>query len=440
MNITNFKNIITRLVRHELISGSFYLFAGGMVANFLAFIYNLYLAKNLVPADYGVYGSLLSVITLVGVPVSSLGPVVVKFAADYFAKNETEKAARLYFRMTQFIVLITVLLFILFVLFSGFVKSFLHIDNTLYVIFAALTISFFYLNLVNSSYIQSILKFKALALINIFAAIAKLAVGVLLITLGFRIYGAIGGVFAMAFATFITGFIPLRFIFKDIRKNSSGIPVKEIFTYALPTSFAIFFMTSFTSTDVILVKHFFNPHQAGFYAGLSLVGKVIFYFTSPIPMVMFPLIIKRSSSGKNFNGLFYLALLLVLLPSVAITVFYFIFPSFIVRLFLSGKDYLSITPYLGFFGIYLTVFSLVNVCINFFLSLNKMKIVPAVVIAALLQAFFIGIFHNNFYQVISVSLTVSIGLLTVLLAYYVFHFGTFRGVKGTPFIETNPPI
>ncbi|MCL4354338.1 oligosaccharide flippase family protein [Patescibacteria group bacterium] len=432
--------ILSRLLKHELISGSFYVFVGGTIANFLAFIYNLYLAKTLVPSDYGIYGSLLSLITLVGVPVQSLGPVVVKFAADYFAKGETNKTARLYLRMSQFIFLITALMVILFVVLSGFIRDFLHIDNTIYVIFAAITISFFYLNLVNSSFIQSVLKFKTLSFISVIASLAKLLIGIALISAGFKIMGAVGGVFAMAFTSFVLSFIPLRFIFKSMVQNTSQIPVKEIFYYALPTAFAIFFLTSFTSTDVILVKHFFNPHQAGFYAGLSLVGKVIFYFTNPIPMVMFPLIIKRNSSGKSFNSLFYLALILVFLPSIAITAFYFIYPSFVIRLFLSGKDYLSIAPYLGYFGIYLTVFSVVNVCISFFLSLNKMRIVPMVVIAAILQAILIVFFHNNFYEVIGVSIVVSLLLLISLLSYYISQFGRFRKIQGSPYVETVPSI
>ncbi len=433
-------NVVKKLLKHELISGTFYLFIGGTIANFIAFIYNLFLARTLVPVDYGIYGSLLSIITLLGVPVSSLGPVIVKFSANYFAKNETEKAAMLYFKMFQFIFAITFLIFLLFVIFSGVLQNFLHIQNTSYIIFSGLIIAFFYLNLVNTSYIQSILKFKFLSFINILASLAKLLVGGVLILTGFKIFGALGGVFAMAFVTFILGFWPIRFIFKNVRNNNTKIPVKEIISYALPTSFAIFFLASFTSTDVILVKHFFNPHQAGFYAGLSLVGKVIFYFTSPIPMVMFPLLVKRHTLGRNFNGLFYLALLLVVLPSLAITGFYFLFPGFVIRLFLGGRDYLVIAPFLGLFGIYLTIFSLVNVCVNFFLSVNKMKIVPVVVLAAVLQILFITFFHSNFYQVIGVSISVSLLLLVLLLGYYILHFGKFKKTTGPAFVETVPSV
>src|SRR5205085_2537303 len=123
------------------------------------------------------------------------------------------------------------------------------------------------------------------------------------------------------------------------------IPLREIMKYALPTSFTVLALSAFTSTDVLLVKHFFNAHDAGFYAGLSVVGKAIFYFTAPIPVVMFPLLIKRHTQGENYKNLFYLALLLVFLPSLAITGFYFLFPKLTLTIFLGGRDYLSIAPY-----------------------------------------------------------------------------------------------
>jgi len=121
------------------------------------------------------------------------------------------------------------------------------------------------------------------------------------------------------------GFIPLRFLFKKSNDISVKIPVRELINYAVPATIAIFCLSSFISTDVILVKHFFSPVQAGLYGGMSLIGKVIFYFTAPIPTVMFPLLIKRHAKNQSFNRLFYLSLFLVLIPSVLISGFYFYF-------------------------------------------------------------------------------------------------------------------
>jgi O-antigen/teichoic acid export membrane protein len=313
---------------------------------------------------------------------------------------------------------------LLFVVFSPLIKDFLHLDNVFYVLVVGLCVAAGYIQVLNTGFLQGLMKFKFISFVCIFSGIIKLIVGIVLVFLGFRAFSGLWAIVFMGLGGFIIGFIPLKFILAK-NKNKEGevhIPTKEILRYALPVFVSVLFMTSFTSIDVILVKHFFNPQQAGFYAGLSLIGKVIFYFTIPIPSVMFPLLIRRKNLGRNFNSLFYLALLLVLIPSAAITIFYFVFPQFVVNIFLGGRDYLEIAGLAGFFGINLTIFSLINVCVNFFLSLNKTKIAPLIVVAALAQIVLIYIFHSNFYQVIAVSILVSSGLLAVLMFYYLKLF------------------
>jgi O-antigen/teichoic acid export membrane protein len=427
------------VLSHELISGSFYLFIGGTIANFLAFLYTVFLARALAPVDYGIYVSLLSIITLLGVPVQSLNPIVVKFATEYFVKGQRQKEAKLYLRMTQIIILISLVIFITFFALSGQISNFLHIPNVWYVIAVGAIVSFLYLGFVNNAFIQGFLKFNFLAFINAGSSLIKLLFGIVLVLMGIRVFGALGGILLSALATFIIGFFPIREVFSRIKNNQEEIPLRQITFFALPTILVIFSLISFTSTDVILVKHFFSPQNAAVYGGLSLLGKVIFYFTGMIPAVMFPLLIKRYTAGKNFNSLFYLALFLVLIPSLSITAFYFIYPQFVINLFFSGKTaYLSIVHYAGLFGIFLTLFSVINVCVNFFLSLNKTRIAPLVVAASALQIILISLFHQNFYQVIADSITASSLLIGALLVYYLWLFANPKKIKDfMPFLNPS---
>jgi O-antigen/teichoic acid export membrane protein len=419
-------NLLNKLIRHELITGTFFVFIGSMFANFLAFLLNLFLARSLSYVDYGIFASLLSVLTLASIPAGSISTVLVRFATDYHSKNQLGRLQNFYKKSFKFISLFSFLILLLFIVFSPLIKDFLHLDNAFYVLVAGLCVVAGYIQVLNTGFLQGLTKFGYLSFAGVFSGIIKLIVGIAFVFLGFRAFSGLWALFFMGLGGFIITLIPLRFLFsksKDSNTNTdTHISSKEILRYALPVFVSVLFITSFTSTDVILVKHFFNPHQAGFYAGLSLIGKVIFYFTAPIPAVMFPLLIRRKNLGRNFNNLFYLALLLVLIPSAAITIFYFVFPSLAVNMFLGGRDYLEIAGLAGFFGINLTIFSLINVCVNFFLSLNKTRIAPLIVIAALAQIVLIYAFHNNFYQVITVSIAVSLGLFIALMSYYLKLF------------------
>lgn len=432
--------LLKRTIKHELVAGSFYIFAGSMFSNILAFLLNLFLARNLSYVNYAIFASLLSVVTLTAIPANSINTVLVKFAADFFIKEENDKLKTLYLIALKFILGISLGVVLLFAFLSYPISSYLHLNDVWYVIVAGFVISAFYLNTVNTAFLQSLLKFKTLAVVNIMGGVVKLLIGIILIFLGFQVYGGLWAIFSMTVGMFLFSFIPLREIINSRSLGHIKLEVKEILRYAFPTFITVLFLTSFTSIDVILVKHFFEPTLAGYYAGLSLLGKVIFYFTAPIPMVMFPLLIKRHTKGESFTNLFYIALLLVIVPSFAITVFYFINPFFVINFFLGGREYLYVAPYLGLFGVVLTIFSMVNVCVNFFLSLNKTSISYIVFAAAMAQIILIYLFHNDFYQLIGISLLVLTLLLIILLFLFFKNYGNFAKIKKSIAILNNPGI
>ena len=137
-------NFLSRLIKHELISGSFYIFAGGMVANVFAFLLNLFLARNLSYADYAIFASLLSVITLAAIPAGSINTVIVKFATDFFVKNENDKLKTLYLLFFKFVLGLSLFIIFFFFIFSVPLINYLHIDNVWYVIVTGFVISSFY--------------------------------------------------------------------------------------------------------------------------------------------------------------------------------------------------------------------------------------------------------------------------------------------------------
>jgi O-antigen/teichoic acid export membrane protein len=246
--------------------------------------------------------------------------------------------------------------------------------------------------------------------------------------LGFGLTGVFWGYLLSFVLPFLITLVPLQFLIKSATKKVKPIAMGEIIQYGLPAAVAVFSLSSFTSTDILLVKHFFPSSQAALYSGLSLVGRIIFYFTAPIPVVMFPLIVNRFHKGEKFHNLLYTSFLLVLIPSVGITFFYFIFPQIAIHIFL-GNRYISVSPYLGWFGIYLCIFSLMNVLVNFFLSLKKTYVSWVIALGALLQAICIWLFHGSIAQIIVISLVLSSLLFIVLLLYYMNEYAPQKKKK-----------
>lgn len=426
-----------KILQHELIRGSSYLFLGTFFANILAFLFNLFVIRKLSYTEYGEYASLISLFTLIAVPSSAFTTVIVRFATDFFSKKEIPKAKKLYVQMTLIALIFSLSVLLGFIIFGGMLKEFLHLNDTVLIIWVGAMIVVSYITIVNTSFLQSLLRFDFVAITTLASTLLKLLIGVIMVLLGLGLRGIFSGIFFSMLIAYGISFFPLRF-FKKISHSGATVPVKNILLYSLPASISVFAMSSFISTDVILVKHFFSPQLAGIYSGLSLIGRVIFYFTGTIPMVMFPLLIKRYNEKKNVTSLLFLSMVLVLVPSVAITGFYLLFPAFSITIFLGGKGYLQARGYLGFFGLFITLYSLINLLTNFFLSLKKMFVVWILLIGSLMQIFLIVLFHRTFMQVILDSLVTLLVILIALLLYYVQAYAA--KTRQFPDLPNNPSL
>lgn len=419
----NLRTYFFRIMKHELIKGSFWLFLGGFLGSILSFIYNLFLARALTYSDYGTYTSLIAFETLLAIPATTLTTVIVRFAASYLSKNEIDRASLLFKNMLIIWCAISIGLVIAILSLSHLILAYLHITDIRLLIVVAAALGFSYFGVVIRGFLQSLTKFLYLGFINFLSVFSKLAIGGLMVISGFGVFGALTGVLSIPVVFIIFGLIPLLFLLTTDYKNKSGkLELKEMAYFGIPVSIGLISLSSFFNTDVILVKHFYPATLAGYYSGLSIVGKVIFYFTGAIPAVMFPLLVRRHTKGESFKRLFYLALVLVTIPSIAITLFYFIFPDLTINLFLGGRDYLRVAPYLGIFGIFLTLLNITSVAVNFFLSLKITRISFLVFAFAFVQFILIYLFHDNFYEVIFSSI---ISILILLFSLFIYYFKKF---------------
>src|SRR5260221_7547637 len=232
--------------------------------------------------------------------------------------------------------------------------------------------------------LQSLLKFGFYSFISFLSNITKVIFGILFVALGLKVFGVLFALILMGIIPFIVSFYPLRFLFHE-KEVAVPLSKKHIAGYAILVTIATLALSSFISTDIILVKHFFSPAQAGLYAGLTLTGKAIFYLTGPIATVLFPVIIRRYHQGRDFSKTFFLALGLVGVPSLLITFFYYLFPEFTIRFFLGGRGFLHLSHLFWLYGLFLTEFTLLNICITFFFSLKQMAFIFPLLFGSLCQ-------------------------------------------------------
>lgn len=402
---------ILNFIRHPLFTGSALMVTGTMSVNVLNYLYHFILGKLLGPSGYGELVALISVVGLLGIVPTSLNLVVIKYISSTKDSNEVNNLIR-WLRVKVF--QSSLLIFALIILVSPYLSSFLHISNIIYLYLIAASFLFSILAVLNRAILQGMLMFKEM-IFSIFGEnLTKLLVSILFVYLGFYLFGAmLALVFSAAFGCYLS-FIYLKV--KTTEKTHYPASINKMILFAFPVILQSFSVTSLYTSDLILVKHFFSAHQAGIYASLSTLGKIIFFAASPITAVMFPLISHKSSRGEKYKEILNYSFIITLILSLIVLIGYWFFPNLAITT-LYSKEYLEAAPMLFGFGAFITMLTLSVLLINYGLSIGRTKVVGFPLIGALTQILLIWLFHQSLMQVIFISTAVTALLLISLLIY-----------------------
>lgn len=400
-----------------LIKGSLIVLIGSTLANFGMYLFHLLMGRFLGPVDYGVLESLISLSYFLGIPMGVLGMVIVRFVSQESA--DTEKIAAFIKKIVLKISGWGFLALVVFLFAFPLLKNLIKVDS--FALFLGLgTFSFIsvYLTICSSS-LQGIMQFTKLSLIGIFNIWSRLVLALIVVVLGFRVGGVL---LATVLATLLTILLGYTFMAKYLPFASNReISISRTFTRIKSYSLAVFLnnlsTTSLYTVDIILARYFLSSTEAGYYAALSVLGKIIFFASGPIATVLFPLASEKQSKGEDYRRIILLGLGLVLLVSVGISGIYFLLPKLMINI-LYGQAYLSAAGNLGFFAIFISLYSLCVLFLNYYLSISKTKIISLALLAALVQIMLISIFHQSINQIIQVNIGVAFFLFMGLLLYF----------------------
>ena len=169
--------------------------------------------------------------------------------------------------------------------------------------------------------------------------------------------------------------------------------------------------------DFIWVKHTFTEDIAGMYAGLSLVGRMVYYSTWVLVTLLFPKVIHHQKTGGDHLSLFYRSLGLVVLIGVSITVTCYLSGTWIIEL-LFGSAYTEAGAYLGPYALATTLFALSNIFAYYYMSLNIYHPIIISLLVGIGQIIIITLLGTSISNLITIQIF-NMGIL--LLTMFLFH-------------------
>jgi len=401
------------LVAHPLFSGSAIMIIGSNFTNFVAYLYHIVVGRMLGPSSYGELVAVLALMGLFFTSFSFISLVVVKFVSA--AKKTQLKGIYSWFtsRVNKLSVVVAVLL----VLVAPRLSSYLHIDLPVLMFLVPILVVGM-ISVVQRAFLQALLQFKKVVVSTVVDIIGRLVLGIIFIYMGFSVLGAVFGIFIASFVALIL----LRYFLSEYGGGKEGdvvIESRKVFMYSIGILVASVATNSLFSTDVILVKHYFAPFDAGIYASLSTLGKIIFYGTAPVGAVMFPMVSKKYSKGESSKKILILSLIFVSVIAFGVTGVFWLFPELSIKI-LFGTKFLDAAVYLTRFGIFMSIFAISSLLINFHLSCERSRVVIVALISATFQIIGIILFHNSILAIINVSI-IAVSFLLFSLLLFLYH-------------------
>lgn len=406
------KKHLKELITHPLFSGSTLMVIGSNSVSFINYLYHLMMGRMLGPVSYGELAALFSVISLLGVVPASVSLVIIKYISS---TKETAELNNLVNWLKSKILKASLIFFVLVLLFSPLISSFLNISKLSYMFFIALSFLFSLQVMVNRSILQGLIKFKELVVSILAENSLKLLLSIILVYLGFKVDGVM---FVLIISTLLGWYITNHYLKIRLSKHTYLAPsnIKPMLFFIIPVTIQSIATTSLYSSDVILVKHFFSSYDAGIYAALSTLGKIILFGAGPISAVMFPLISQKKAQGQKYRNIFIYSFLATLLLIIVILLIYWLYPQLAIQL-LYGKAYTEAADLLVWVGGFIGLFTLSLLVITYHLSLGRTSVVVLPLLAAIMQIIMVILFHQTLFMVILISIVIS-ALLLVSLSIY----------------------
>lgn len=272
-------------------------------------------------------------------------------------------------------------------------------------------VPFWLVQAVGRGVLQARSRFGPLALSYVVEMIARLGLGVLLVSTG---SGVVGATTALSLSFVLTSVV-VRIASRS-RPGPVGSTIEpgEVRAFAGLVSILLVGQIVAANSDVLVAKASFSPADAGVYAAVALVGRAVFFLASSVATVVFPEAARRRASGRDSSSVLRAAVAVVVLIGATCSAGALWLGGPVLGVVL-GPAYGGLSVPLAAYAGVTTLFAVASLVAGYRLSQDRVTESWLLLAAALLQLVLLLILHDDTATLIGVQ-AVAMGLLVAVLA------------------------
>src|SRR5256886_16382568 len=399
-----------------------------MVANVLAYGYQVVQARLLKPEQYAALTALFGILILESVSSQVIQSATATLAARYRA-HENDAALHAFVRRwsTRIGGGAAALGFVVFLaspLLAG-ALSLPAISVALLGLALFLALSFtFAIGL-----LQGLAHFVWMGSALIVQAGSRLVIGVGFVLLGLGVDGAFSGATAAIAVSLVVAAIPLMALFRAARGAKAvelGGAEARFFGLAAVVLLAY---AALTNIDAVLARSLLGPDQAGAYAGAVTLGKIVLFAPIAVGFLLLERTSRSHARGEPTERALFAALGFVVLTSGAVALAYVIAPAFFVGIVV-GDQYPAAVAIAPLYGLAALANALLGLWINYFIGRGEMRVGLLLAAAVALEIALLLAVASDAISVARIVLGVAVATQAAAIGTFLLERTRARGRTG----------
>ena len=387
------------VVRDHLLTHSLVIFVGAQFGNICNLSFQVVMARMLGNAEYGVLSAILGALMMFGVPLGALGAGVTHFTAIFISRDEREKIKSMMAALARDLLIPLMLLVMVALLARQELMAAFKIDSPvpIYLAIGAAVVGL--LGAIPGGVLMGMQAFKWGALIGNGAAVLRLIAGFSLALLGL---GAVGGLTAHALGIVVS--VLLSLVICGVLLGRGRVSLERpagIYAYigGYMAAFAAYGVLS--GADLLLVKYYFSPEEAGIFSKAAMVARMVFFLPGPVCSAMFPKVTSAGESSGATRRTLYKAMVVTGLIAASMGLVFMVFPGVILKVLVKEAQPGQIEILRGMV-LALTPLTLVMVLLSFELAQRRFRLMIPLFICAV--GYLLGVmrWHETPLQVVAV--------------------------------------
>jgi len=342
------------------------------IANVFAYGYQVVMARLLRPGDYAILTALFGVLILESLGAQVIQSATARIAAQYVAHDDEPALHVFVRRWTRRILLLAGLPALVIVVAAPFVGAALSLpvlDVMLLglALFIAAPLTF------TGGLLQGLGRFGWFGWYFIVQAVARLAIGLTLVILGFEVTGAFVGALGALVAGLALSAVALAPLFRAARGATHAAELGRAETrFFLLASVIMLAYAALTNIDAIASRAVLPVADAGAYAGAITMAKVVLFAPIAVGFILLERTARAHAKGDDTDRPLFVALGFVVVTSGAVAAAYLIAPAFFTRIVV-GDQYPLTPTLIGPYAVAALLNALLSLWIAHFIGRGEMR-------------------------------------------------------------------